>query len=44
MKTGILTLPLHCNYGGIMQAYALQAFLQREGHDVMILDLSLIHI
>lgn len=38
MKTGILTLPLHCNYGGIMQAYALQAFLQREGHDVMILD------
>ena len=24
MKIGILTLPLHTNYGGILQAYALQ--------------------
>lgn len=24
MKIGILTLPLHANYGGLLQAYALQ--------------------
>lgn len=29
MKIGILTLPLHTNYGGILQAYALQIILQR---------------
>lgn len=38
MKTGILTLPLHCNYGGILQAYALQEFLRKEGHEVTVLD------
>lgn len=38
MKIGILTLPLHTNYGGILQAYALQTVLQRMGHDVFILN------
>lgn len=32
MKIGILTLPLHTNYGGILQAYALQTILERQGH------------
>lgn len=34
MKIAILTLPLHTNYGGILQAYALQTILQRMGHEV----------
>ena len=34
MKIGIVTLPLHTNYGGILQAYALQTVLERMGHDV----------
>lgn len=34
MKIGILTLPLHTNYGGILQAYALQTVLERMGHEV----------
>lgn len=34
MKIAIITLPLHTNYGGILQAYALQTVLQRMGHDV----------
>lgn len=33
MKIGILTLPLHANYGGILQAYALQTVLERMGHE-----------
>lgn len=36
MKIGILTLPLHTNYGGILQAYALQTVLERMGHDVFV--------
>ena len=32
MRIGILTLPLHTNYGGILQAYALQTVLKRMGH------------
>lgn len=36
MKIGILTLPLHTNYGGILQAYALQTVLERMGHDVVV--------
>lgn len=36
MKIGILTLPLHTNYGGILQAYALQTVLERWGHDVVL--------
>ena len=33
MRIGILTLPLHTNYGGILQAYALQTVLERMGHE-----------
>jgi hypothetical protein len=38
MKIGILTLPLHINYGGILQAYALQTILKRMGHEVSIIE------
>ena len=38
MKIAILTLPPHTNYGGILQAYALQTILQRMGHKVDILQ------
>lgn len=38
MKIGILTLPLHTNYGGILQAYALQTVLERMGHEVEVID------
>ena len=37
MRIGILTLPLHTNYGGILQAYALQTVLERMGHDVCVI-------
>lgn len=40
MKIGILTLPLHINYGGILQAYAMQTVLERMGHDVSIIEIS----
>lgn len=32
MKIGILTLPLYTNYGGLLQAFALQTVLKRMGH------------
>ncbi|MBQ4392660.1 MAG: polysaccharide pyruvyl transferase family protein [Prevotella sp.] len=38
MRIGVLTLPLHTNYGGILQAYALQTVLERMGHDVRVID------
>lgn len=38
MKIGVLTLPLHTNYGGILQAYALQQVLKRMGHEAVLLD------
>ncbi len=38
MKVGILTLPLHTNYGGILQAYALQTVLERMGHNVSLIE------
>lgn len=40
MKIGILTLPLHTNYGGVLQAYALQTVLERMGHKVVVFDTS----
>ncbi len=40
MKVGILTLRLNKNYGGILQAYALQTILQRLGHEVSVIDVS----
>jgi len=39
MKIGILTLPLTNNYGGHLQAWALQTVLKREGHDAILLDI-----
>ena len=38
MKVAILTLPLHTNYGGILQAYALQTVLEQLGHEVVVLE------
>jgi hypothetical protein len=38
MKIGILTQPLHTNYGGILQNYALQRVLTELGHDVLTID------
>lgn len=38
MKIGILTQPLHANYGGILQNYALQQTLIRAGHEVETID------
>lgn len=40
MRIGILTLPLHTNYGGILQTYALQTILERSGHQAVVLDTS----
>lgn len=37
MKIGIITLPPGANYGGILQAYALQNILEKMGHDVSII-------
>ena len=41
MKIGILTQPLQTNYGGLLQNYALQQTLIREGHNVDSIDWSL---
>lgn len=41
MKIAILTLPFHSNYGGILQAYALQTVLKRMDNEVVIVDLPL---
>lgn len=38
MKIAILTQPLHTNYGGILQAYALQTFLQKYGNEVLVVN------
>lgn len=38
MKIGILTQPLHNNYGGLLQNYALQQVLKGMGHEVETLD------
>ena len=39
MNIAILTLPLHANYGGIIQNYALQTVLRRMGHSVDTINL-----
>lgn len=36
MRIGILTLPIYNNYGGILQAYALQTVLEKMGHEVVV--------
>ncbi len=40
MKIGVLTLPLHNNFGGILQAYALQKVLRDLGHNAVLIDKS----
>lgn len=40
MKIAILTQPLHTNYGGILQAYAVQKMLSDRGHEVVTLDIQ----
>ena len=40
MKIGVLTLPLHNNFGGILQAYALQQVLISLGHNAVLIDKS----
>lgn len=38
MKIGILTLPFNVNYGGILQAYAMQSYLNSKGHQVTFIN------
>jgi len=38
VKIGILTQPLHNNYGGLLQNYALQQVIKGRGHEVETLD------
>lgn len=40
MRIGILTQPLHTNYGGLLQAFALQKYLRDMGHEVLTVDYS----
>lgn len=40
MKLAIVTLPPRTNYGGILQAYALQTILIRLGHQVEVLQVQ----
>ena len=39
-KIGIVTLPLHFNYGGILQAYALQQAIKKIGYDTILIGHS----
>ncbi len=41
MKIAILTQPLHNNYGGSLQAFALQHYLKSQNHNVLTVDFSL---
>ena len=38
MRIFLYTLPLHINYGGILQCYALQTVLRCMGHEVVVLN------
>lgn len=38
MKIGIITFHASFNYGSMLQAYALQTFLERNGHEVKIIN------
>ena len=40
MNIAIITLPLHTNYGGLLQAYALKHKLEQQGHKVDVIDLK----
>lgn len=39
MRIGILTLPLHRNYGGILQHWALQQVLKQLGHEPVLIQM-----
>lgn len=39
MKIGIITQPLQTNFGGILQAYAMQTVLERMGHEAYVIHL-----
>ena len=38
MKIGILTQPLHTNYGGLLQCWALQRVLREMGHEAWVVQ------
>jgi hypothetical protein len=38
MKIGIMTFHFGINYGGVLQCYALQTFLEKQGHVVEIIN------
>lgn len=38
MRIGILTFHCACNYGAVLQCYALQRFLVESGHDAFVVD------
>ena len=38
MRVAIVTLPLHTNYGGILQAYALKKSIEALGHSAEVID------
>ncbi len=38
MRVAVITLPLHTNYGGILQAYALKKSIESLGHTADIID------
>lgn len=40
MNIAILTQPLHTNYGGLLQNYALQSVLKRLGHEVKTINIG----
>ena len=40
MRIGIISLPLHNNFGGILQAYALQKILNKLGHRAILVEKS----
>ena len=40
MRIAVVTLPLHTNYGGILQAFALKSALEALGNEVTVLDLK----
>ena len=38
MRVAIITLPLHTNYGGILQAYSLKKSIEALGHSAEVID------
>lgn len=38
MRIGLITLPLHSNYGGIVQCYALKMVLEQLGHVIIVIE------